>query len=435
MRKSILIGVLAALMLFAFTACDNSTPEAPIYGNATVVGASLASAPVYLEGDTFDASDITVSVLLNVGEPIVYTGDEVSAKRTGDKPLEAGANSVTVTVPGATAPYNVTVYAYKPEAYTVNLASTQNTISLAKPELSLDGITVNTTYDGGKTVTRDLEDMPGLSAVTGELVANTLVSGKKVNDIIDVAAILKEAVKDVDTITINGSWSLTVTEESNPVTNVSIALSDKSEYFTVGTTYSTLKDDANLDFTVTLTFKDGTTKSLTKAQLASGTEGYKYKILNLGTNGIKFQEANASTGAKAVNSFTLQIAIVDAADESKQVGNTASLLVSTIDDYPTTITVDTKKKEGTSDQAKEYTTNSRFESVDFTFTATAWASENDSYTAEEKNLAYTLFSSDDVVKDGYSDGATMTVTFEYKGEVGTKTVQPIKCDGVKITIK
>lgn len=90
MKKTILVGLFTAMMLFAFIACDNSAPEIPIYGNASVVGASLNSAPVYIVGDTFDKEDITVDVLLNVGEPITYTGSEVNATLSGS--LVAGPN-------------------------------------------------------------------------------------------------------------------------------------------------------------------------------------------------------------------------------------------------------------------------------------------------------------------------------------------------------
>ena len=47
MRKSILIGVLAALMLFAFTACEQNMPSTPLYG-AQVESITVAEQPVYI---------------------------------------------------------------------------------------------------------------------------------------------------------------------------------------------------------------------------------------------------------------------------------------------------------------------------------------------------------------------------------------------------
>ena len=58
MKKSILIGALAALMLFAFVACDNSTPV-----NKTIEGLEVTTTKTdYLVNQTFDPS--TVSVLV-----------------------------------------------------------------------------------------------------------------------------------------------------------------------------------------------------------------------------------------------------------------------------------------------------------------------------------------------------------------------------------
>ena len=60
--KKVLIGVLAALMLFAFTACEPTVPQIP--HDVTVLGATIKSGSLYYyEGDDFDSTRYTVEVI------------------------------------------------------------------------------------------------------------------------------------------------------------------------------------------------------------------------------------------------------------------------------------------------------------------------------------------------------------------------------------
>ena len=62
MRKSILIGVLAALMLFAFTACDSQVPNIPNAGDNDIAKVTIASAPTFYAGGSADDVYVTVDV-------------------------------------------------------------------------------------------------------------------------------------------------------------------------------------------------------------------------------------------------------------------------------------------------------------------------------------------------------------------------------------
>lgn len=60
--KKVLIGVLAALMLFAFTACEPTVPQIP--HDVTVLGATIKSGSLYYyDGDDFDSTRYTVEVI------------------------------------------------------------------------------------------------------------------------------------------------------------------------------------------------------------------------------------------------------------------------------------------------------------------------------------------------------------------------------------
>ena len=64
MTKKVFIGVLAALMLFGFTACEQKVPEIP--HDVTVLGATIKSGSLYYyTGDKFDSSRYTVEVLFS----------------------------------------------------------------------------------------------------------------------------------------------------------------------------------------------------------------------------------------------------------------------------------------------------------------------------------------------------------------------------------
>lgn len=60
MTKKILVDLISALMLFAFVACDNSTP------NAAVEGITITANGDYLVGQSFDPSDFTVTAIYSM---------------------------------------------------------------------------------------------------------------------------------------------------------------------------------------------------------------------------------------------------------------------------------------------------------------------------------------------------------------------------------
>ena len=400
MRKTILVGVLAAMMLFAFTACENSTPEVPIYGNATVVGASLASAPDYLDGDTLNPDEIKVNVLLNVGEPITYTGTEMGI--TAEE-LEAGANAAQATIPGTELKYDITVYAYKAEAYTVNLSTAPSTITAENYSTIQDSIQVSISYNNGSTMTRSFADV-GFSWASS---IGTYIDYKEGDTTVDVGAAFRKAAENDKTVTINGEWKPTISvAAAKTVKSISIKQDSKLEYFMVGDN-KTLTED-NFKFTATFTYSDNTTDVFTSEELDGTT--YDYEILNLATSGVTF--------SNDLKSFDLKIAIVDAEDEL--VGEIQTVTVKAVEDYPISFNVaQVKKTDAPTENAYEYWIGDDFAPQEFVFTVNEFASKNTSYTAEDKKIDSSNFKvvSPSKIKDGYTTEGnhSVTVTFEYIG--------------------
>lgn len=71
MKKSILIGALAALMLFAFVACDNSTPG---FSFKDVSYVTIEQNKDYIDGETPTAAGFSIVVNYTEGEPVVLNG-------------------------------------------------------------------------------------------------------------------------------------------------------------------------------------------------------------------------------------------------------------------------------------------------------------------------------------------------------------------------
>ena len=100
MRKSILIGVLAALMLFAFTACEPGTNTViQESGNKTAMVATLVDFDGYLAGTTAAEAglDNGVSVVANITYDNGYVLENVAGKLTSASAVVPGTNWGTFT--------------------------------------------------------------------------------------------------------------------------------------------------------------------------------------------------------------------------------------------------------------------------------------------------------------------------------------------------
>lgn len=103
-KKSIFVVALAALMLIAFTACEQQVPNIPAYGDNEIAKVEIVSAPAFHVGKTDEMGTGIVKVT-RVGGTVT---DNVYATITiaeNDSKTVVGENEVKITLPGDTTSY------------------------------------------------------------------------------------------------------------------------------------------------------------------------------------------------------------------------------------------------------------------------------------------------------------------------------------------
>lgn len=150
--KKVFIGVLAALMLFAFTACDNSTPSNP-YATIAGVGVRTSGDSVYLEGEDFDFRGVELVLYMTDGKEVAADPASFVVAADGKK-LETSDTSVTVSYLGL-ADYDAAV----PVTVKAINAITVNATNLVTQYVGKGGSTGSDTFDAeGLVVTGQYKD-------------------------------------------------------------------------------------------------------------------------------------------------------------------------------------------------------------------------------------------------------------------------------------
>ena len=209
MKKSILIGVLAALMLLAFTACEQS-PSKPLYG-ADIDNITVSSQPSYIAYfDVVDPAEIKLSVNFNDGTSDEYTGKELALKVSGV--LQAEKNIVSGTYNGKS--FDVIVTAAMPTGFEYDLSTVEPmNISASKDYSATISATVSSSV-GTKTETVPFEiDSTKAASIIDD---NSLKAGSKYTLTAEDAETLFEsdnASAPCD-VTYTGSVELTVVDST-----------------------------------------------------------------------------------------------------------------------------------------------------------------------------------------------------------------------------
>lgn len=176
MRKSILIGVLAALMLFAFTACDSQV------GYKLPVGMSVdVTKTEYLKGEKVDPSTIVAKVDFSDGTSQNFDGSKLGVAASALEP-EAGENSVNLTLAYGVgeniATQTITLYCYEVKSIALgNLPTT----AAADKTIDTSAVTAVVGYGNGKTRTLTSDDFK--VTATANSAAGTKNSEVTVNSI------------------------------------------------------------------------------------------------------------------------------------------------------------------------------------------------------------------------------------------------------------
>ena len=393
MRKSILIGVLAALMLFAFTACENGAPTSPLYGKE-IQGVSPVSAPDYVAGEKIDPSAITLRVNFNDNTYAEFKGSELGMKL--DTALVAGSNAATVTVAGQE--YVVNVNAYAVEGFNVDFSTikAETVIIDSTTEVSTDGATIDVVYNGGKTK----------EAVKAIIDSDSVLSEFATLPIAAFGITGWEDVKDGQTFTFtvpaaNASSTdpdsgLTYTFTGSKTVTAKIA--------EVGTYTTPVIKQTNEVFTVAADSDDESKNTLAKVEydvsFSVTKEGktipVTFKSTALGDWSVSFPGKYAAGYKLTKSTETIEVVFTNATDypglEVK-----GELTVATTADYPLNITV--AEAEGKDNET--YAAGALVPASNFSFTATgAWASGK-TYAddeAKKNELSSSLFEADNIKK-------------------------------------
>ena len=160
MRKSILIGVLAALMLFAFTACEPGTNTViQESGNKTAMVATLVDFDGYLAGTTAAEAglDNGVSVVANITYDNGYVLENVAGKLTSASAVVSGTNWGTFTY-GDSQTLNVQFNGVPATELKLEVAETAKTeyvkddIKSATTTIDTDDITATLVFENGEEI-------------------------------------------------------------------------------------------------------------------------------------------------------------------------------------------------------------------------------------------------------------------------------------------
>ena len=225
MTKKILVGLIAALMLFAFVACDNSTPSVD-YNDKTVkgIGYRVVGDNSYLAGEEFSLSNYEFYVIKADGTTAVIPASDLTADKTTLANTTAATTTELVTVKylnstTLTATVSVSVYPIT-DIEVTGTPATQYAAKGAVAGTATDatnfdktGLVVTAQYKNGDTVvaSRTLDedeytvtyDSQASAADTEQdatVKVNDTVSAAQPEDTIAIKTVLDTV--DVDTIAI-----------------------------------------------------------------------------------------------------------------------------------------------------------------------------------------------------------------------------------------
>ena len=188
MKKSILIGAIAALMLFAFVACDNGSSV----GYVLDVAASGKGETIYLPGETVDPSEFTYTLFMYDGstqtasasdfvfDDLTADGSTINGYYKGNKawdvtinPMVATVKSITVDATAADVEKTYYATASTEDKYTNDLINLNGVVITAKYEYTdADGVKT----EGEKAVAID---NPSVNATIADWATASTTAGDK----------------------------------------------------------------------------------------------------------------------------------------------------------------------------------------------------------------------------------------------------------------
>ena len=399
-KKGILIGVLAVLMLMAFTACEQS-PTTPLYGKQ-VDNITVASQPDYIINyDSIKGADVKLTVNYNDGSSSSYTAAEL--KYSGNDKVTAADTPITVKLNDQN--YTVLVKAYEKESEKINLGASEAgeyDLVAGKFTNNTDGsldMVKTVAYNGGKTknyavsvsdealnvytevvkaylATEAGEDVEAGDSVTisKEVIIGWLTSAAEETGISIPQSYIDEISKNFDENYI-GSWTVKFNKNSSAV-SLKVTINKDAEFF------------ANSEWPISTILKNMTFASVNgegKATKITEDDGWVFSVEKY-TDNYNFD---------TVGTKTVTIVATKANDEGEAddvVIKAEDVKIEIINDYPVEYTVSQNKNA--KEEYDEYAWKEQIKASNFTFTASAWAScyedyKDDPAEGELKTPTYT----------------------------------------------
>lgn len=369
--KKIIACILSIAVLFAFAACEASTPVS--YYGKNVDSITLLSAPDYVQGETLNPADLSFRVVYNNGETATRNGAELGlAPTTGtvgtDLEISTSGDYVLsstnifgiaygTTRPGTDGKYTVKdvwpveIKAADPTqlTYVVDPTNAAKEIKKGASTLSAEdikGIVVTAKFDNGNT----------------KVVSATIANIDEDDFTVDASGTAESTttVKSANPkVTIDPTWTLTIKEETNNVTALKLVFGEQEIFKESKEGHRNLLSSIKYD--VVASYENGPDKVVAKyngSTLAPVTGGESVSV--------DFTEVYAANTYVQDRTSLVYAAVVTYEGITKN----TNLEIEYTPDYPENVEVTAK------DVNRKYFDNQSIELSDFNYSGTNWKSGN-----------------------------------------------------------
>ena len=273
MKKTILVSLVAVMMLFAFTACEQPVPGL----SKAIIDADIVQNGTFLEGQPFDASKFSVNVTYSDGTKgtlegvnVVYVGSAGSAAsvKNGDK--------VTVKLPTSAPNYsgNVatseTTFEGSIVAYEIDSLSVAGTLPVIDWEGTVTSDTDLKAYATGLTVTANYRDSNGtaqvytLDASEWTIVRGALTKAPSATEDVTATATIKDTLQK-KIVSVPVTFTYVEPKDEEPVD------SDYTEWFNHQVVYEQVEPTTTVKYIQRGTYSESTMLKFYKVMVVEGT--------------------------------------------------------------------------------------------------------------------------------------------------------------------
>ena len=415
MKKSILVGVLAALMLFAFTACENKAPTSPLYGKNIESIKPVEYPVIVTDGTTllsepFTMADFTFDVVFDDGSTEQYTGYELKAE-VNNEATSSGILVLSVSYGSANKPakFNVSIPYYEAKVTALDVSGAKvTTVEPNSASVKSEGLELVYTYDGSKTITTEASSVtaylgrdfgfPTTSASgTPSVDWDNIEEGAKYD--FELSEGFATSLGISDSVEVIGTWTLTVETPEIPVSDIVVEQDDENEIF-VGDTL------ADVMYSMSFMYGDDEVVLYSDESLGTSTEGWTLEYYNYETT-YEFEKTGKTSDITVV-----------ATNAATGTEVSKDLSVEVIKDYPATFTVALNEEAVEKDKKEWIADGNIIDPKYFTFTIATWASSNSTTCADSDkpntSVASSNFTGLTRIKLGTAVDSQITPEFAYK---------------------